>query len=111
MKIHWLKVLSTFSRLEQLSKTQSLAFSEVKDWDKKYVYFETDCLYDLKQVESLYEKHILNIIFEVNCSKIKVINILINDVWNKNEKTVFCIMNSMNALILYWISDKVFTFC
>ncbi len=36
---------------------------------------------------------------------------LINDVWNKNEKTVFYIMNSMNALILYWVSDKVFTFC
>ncbi len=86
-------------------------FSEVEDWDKRYVYFETNHLYDLKKVESFYEKHILNIIFEVNCSKIKAINMLINDVWNKNEKTVFYIMNSTNAFILYWVSDKVSTFC
>jgi len=111
MKVHWFKVLSTFLHLEQLSEIQSLTFSEVEDWDKRYVCFETNRLYDLKQAESFYEKHILNIIFKVNCSKIKAINMLINDVWNKNEKTVFCIMSSMNALILYWVSDRVFTFC
>ncbi len=111
IKVHWLRVLSTFLRLEQLSETQSLAFSEVEDWDKRYVHFETNHLYDLKQVESLYEKHILNIIFKMNCSKIKVINMLINDVWDKNEKIVFCIMSSTNALVLYWVSDKVSTFC
>jgi len=98
-------------RLEQLSETQSLVFFEVEEWDKKYVYFETDCLYNLKKVKSFYEKHILNIIFKVNCSKIKAINMLINDVWNKNKKIVFCIMSSMNVLIFYWVSDKVFTFC
>ena len=111
MKVRWFKVLSTFLRLEQLSETQSLAFSEVEDWNKKYVCFEINCLYDLKKVESFYEKHILNIIFEVNCNKIKAINMFINDVWDKNEKTVFCIMSFMNAFILYWVNDKVSTFC
>ncbi len=86
-------------------------FSEVEDWNKKYVCFETNHLYDLKRVKSFYEKHIFKVIFEMNCIKIKAINELINHVWDKNEKIVFCIMNSMNALILYWISDKVFTFC
>ncbi len=111
MKVHWFKVLSTFLHLEQLSETQLLAFFEEEDWKKRYVCFETDHLYDLKKVKSFYEKYILEIIFEMNCIKIKVINKLINHVWNKNEKTVFCIMSSMNALILYWVSDKVFTFC
>ncbi len=100
MKVYWLRVLSTFLRLEQLSETQLLAFSEEKDWKKRYVCFETDHLYNLKRVESLYKKHILKIIFKMNCIKIKAINKLINHVWNKNEKTVFCIMSSMNALIL-----------
>ena len=111
MKVHWLKVLSTFLHLEQLSKTQLLVFSEEEDWKKKYVHFETDHLYDLKRVEFFYEKHIFKIIFKMNCIKIKAINELINHIWNKNEKTVFCIMNSMNALIFYWVSDRVFTFC
>ncbi len=48
MKVHWLKVLSIFLRLEQLSKTQLLMFFEVEDWDKRYVCFETDHLYNLK---------------------------------------------------------------
>ncbi len=39
-------------------------FSEVEDWNKKYVHFKTDHLYDLKKVESFYEKHILEIIFK-----------------------------------------------
>ena len=101
MKVYWLRVLSTFSRLKQLSEIQLLAFSEEEDWKKRYVHFETDHLYNLKRVKSFYEKHILKIIFKMNCIKIKVINEFINHVWNKNEKTVFCIMNSMNALILY----------
>ncbi len=111
MKVCWFRVLNTFSHLEQLSEIQSLVFSEVKDWDKKYVCFEINHLYDLKKVESFYEKHILEIIFKINCIKIKAINMLINDVWNKNEKIVFCIMNFMNALILYWVSDRISTFC
>ena len=111
MKVHWLKVFSTFLRLEQLSKTQLLTFSEEENWKKRYVRFETNHLYDLKKVKSFYKKHILKIIFKINCIKIKAINELINHVWNKNEKTVFCIMSFTNALILYWISDKVFTFC
>ncbi len=111
MKVYWLKVLSTFLHLEQLSEIQLLAFSEEEDWKKRYVHFETDHFYDLKRVEFLYKKHILEIIFEMNCIKIKVINEFINHVWNKNEKIVFCIMSSMNALILYWVSDKVSTFC
>jgi len=86
-------------------------FSEEKDWEKRYVCFETDHLYDLKKVESLYKKHILEIIFKMNCIKIKVINELINHVWDKNEKTVFYIISFTNALIFYWVSDKVFTFC
>ncbi len=111
MKVHWLKVFNTFLHLKQLSETQLLVFSEEEDWEKKYVCFEIDHLYDLKKVESFYKKHILEIIFKMNCIKIKAINELINHVWNKNEKTVFCIMNSMNALILYWVSDKVSNFC
>ncbi len=111
MKVHWLKVLSTFLHLKQLSETQLLAFSKEEDWEKRYVCFETDCLYDLKKVKFFYEKHILKIIFKMNCIKIKAINELINHVWNKNKKTVFCIMSSTNAFILYWVSDKVFTFC
>ncbi len=111
MKVHWLRVLSTFLHLEQLSETQLLAFSEEEDWEKRYVRFETDHLYDLKKVESFYKKHIFEIIFKMNCIKIKAINKFINHVWNKNEKTVFCIMSSTNAFILYWVSDRVFTFC
>ncbi len=80
MKVRWLKVLSTFSRLEQLSEIQLLVFSEEEDWKKKYVCFETDHLYDLKRVKSFYEKHILEIIFKMNCIKIKAINKLINHV-------------------------------
>ncbi len=29
-------------------------FFEVEDWNKRYVCFETNHLYDLKQVESFY---------------------------------------------------------
>ncbi len=109
MKVQQLRVLSSFSWLRELNNIKSLAFSNVEDWERNWVRMKKKQLYELKECSSLYKKHIVNICLKDNCTKIKVINDRIKE-WNKDKKTVFCFMSSMNALILYWVcSTLLFT--
>ncbi len=109
MKMQQLRVLSSFSQLRELDNIKSLVFSNVEDWERNWVHMKKKQLYELEECGFLYKKHIVNICLENNCTKIKAINDRIKE-WNKDEKTVFCFISPMNALILYWVcSTLLFT--
>jgi len=109
MKVWQLRVLSSFSRLKELDDIKSLVFSNVENWERNWVHMKKKQLYELEECSFPYKKHIVNICSENNCTKIKAINNRIKE-WNKDKKTVFCFMSSMNALILYWVcSTLLFT--
>jgi len=109
MKMQQLKVLSSFSQLKELDNIKSLVFSNIEDWERNWVHMKKKQLYELEECNFFYKKHIVNICLENNCTKIKAINDRIKE-WDKDEKTVFCFMSSMNALILYWVcSTLLFT--
>jgi hypothetical protein len=94
--------------LKKLNNIKSLIFSDIENWERNWVCMKKKWLYKLKECNSLYKKHIVNICSENNCSKIKVINEIKNETITK--KTVFCFMNFTNALILYWVcSTLLFT--
>ncbi len=109
MKVQQLRVLSSFSQLRELDNIKSLAFSDIEDWERNWVHIKKRQLYKLEECDFPYEKHIVNICSENNCTKIKAINNRIKE-WDKDKKTVFCFMSPMNALILYWVcSTLLFT--
>ncbi len=110
MKVQQLRVLSSFSWLRELNNIKSLVFSDIEDQERNWVHMKKKQLYKLEECSSPYEKHIVNICSENNCTKIKAINDRIKE-WNKDEKTVFCFMSPTNALILYSVcSTLLFTF-
>jgi hypothetical protein len=106
IKARRMRVLSTFSRLSTLSNTASLKFTDIEntDFDHNWVRMIFKRLYELQSTDSFYEKHIEKICAFENSSKIKIIHDLITREWDSKEKTMFCIMSSTNALILYWVN-------
>jgi hypothetical protein len=106
IKTRRMRVLSTFSRLSTLSNTTSLKFTDIENiyFVHNWVKMIFKRLYELQSTNSFYKKHIEKIYAFENSSKIKTIHNLITREWNSKEKTMFCIMNSTNALILYWIN-------
>jgi hypothetical protein len=105
MRARKMRVLSTFSRLSTLSNTVSLKFTDMKniDFDHNWVRMTFNRLYELQTIDFFYERHIEDIYAFENSLKIKIIHALITKTWKLEKKTVFCIMSSINALILYWV--------
>jgi hypothetical protein len=105
MRARKMRVLNTFLKLSTLSNTASLKFTDMKniDFDYNWVRMTFNRLYELQTIDSFYERHIEDICAFENLLKIKIIHALITKTWELEEKTVFCIMSSINALILYWI--------
>jgi hypothetical protein len=103
MRARKMRVFSTFLRLSTLSNTASLKFIDMKniDFDHNWVRMIFNQLYELQTIDSLYKRHIEDICTFENSLKIKIIHALITKTWELEKKIVFCIINSINALILY----------
>jgi hypothetical protein len=106
MRTHKMRVFSTFLRLSTLSNTASLKFTNMKniDFDYNWVRMIFNRLYELQTIDFFYKKHIEDIYAFENSLKIKIIHALITKTWELKKKTVFCIISSINALILYWVN-------
>jgi hypothetical protein len=101
-----IRILSIFSRLKILSETTSLSFTEQENTKNEWVTLKKNRIYELQEINFLYELYLNDICFVEYCLKIVAINELITLKWNKKKKIVFMTMRSTNALILYWINNQ-----
>jgi hypothetical protein len=106
-RIRILQVLSFFSRLLQLKTMKHLLLINEYSKEQRWIKIHSMILY--KMIDNLansFQRHIREICDHNHCFKIVIINKLIEK-WDFKKKTMFCSMSSMQAEILYHVSDHV----
>ncbi len=106
-RIRILQVLSFFSRLLQLKTMKHLLLINEYSKEQRWIKINSMILY--KMIDNLansFQRHIREICDHNHCFKIVTINKLIEK-WDFKKKTMFCSMSSMQAEILYHVSDHV----
>ncbi len=100
-------MLSFFSQLLQLKTTKHLFLINEYSKEQKWIKINSMTLY--KMIDNLansFQRHIREICDHSHCSKIAIIDKLIEK-WDFKKKTMFCSMSSVQAEILYHVSDHV----
>ncbi len=106
-RVRILRMLSSFSRLSQLKTTKHLFLIDEYSKEQKWIKINSTTLYKMiDNFANSFQRHIREICNHSHCSKIATIDKLIEK-WDFKKKTMFCSMSSVQAEILYHVSDHV----
>ena len=106
-RVKILRVLSSFSWLSQLKITKHLFLIDEYSKEQRWIKINSTTLYKMTDnLANSFQHHIREICDHSHCSKIATIDKLIKK-WNFKKKMMFCSMSSVQAEILYHVSDHV----
>ncbi len=87
MMIRRMRILNIFSRLNILSETTSLFFTEQKNTKNEWMILKKNRIYELQKINFSYELYLNDICFVEYCLKIVAINELITLKWDKKKRS------------------------
>ncbi len=106
-RVKILRMLSSFSRLLQLKTTKHLFLIDEYSKEQRWIKINLMTLYKMiDNFANSFQHHIRKICNHNHYFKIATIDKLIEK-WDFKKKTIFCLMSSVQAEILYHVSDHV----